>query len=430
MDATPGIPGTPGTPTTPEPSLPPGPPEVPVGAERPTAMGWAGSGSSTRVLVVMPSWIGDAIMATPTLRLIRQTLPGAHVGLLVRPGVDDLLRGLDSFDAMHVDRASGMMGPKRVGQKLRGSRYDVALLLTNSFSTALTAMMAQIPRRVGYDRDARGLLLTRRVRAETRAHVPGVQTRWKPVPAAQYYWSLAREMLIDELSREVASGRDVDVRGSGPDGRTAGRGLSESLPAEAYLELRTTPEDERQADEMLASAGLPPRGAFALINPGGNNPAKRWPADRFAAVADHLATEHGLVALVNGSPGEAEVVEDVVRLADVRTVALHHLGGGLGSLKALVRRSRIMVSNDTGPRHIAAAMGVPVVTLFGPTDPRWTTIPTRPGAGERVLVADPTLPEEMVADDHPERCRVDRIRLQDVLGACDALLGDGARAEG
>ncbi|MDX9910730.1 MAG: glycosyltransferase family 9 protein [Phycisphaerales bacterium] len=360
--------------------------------------------TGTRVLVVMPSWIGDAIMATPTLRLIRRSMPDAHVGLLVRPGVDEVLRGLDSFDEMHVDRPSGMMGPKRVGQKLRGFRYDVALLLTNSFSTALTAMMAQIPRRVGYDRDARGLLLTRRVRAETRAHVPGVQGRWKPVPAAQYYWSLTREML-----REESAGGAGDV--------------PEDMPGDAYLELRTTPGDERLADEMLSSAGLEPRGAFALINPGGNNPAKRWPADRFAAVADHLATEHGLVALVNGSPGEAEVVEEVVRLADVRTVALHRLGGTLGSLKALVRRSRIMVTNDTGPRHVAAAMGVPVVTLFGPTDHRWTTIPTRPGAGERVLLADPSLPEDMVADDHPERCRVDRIRLTDVVAACDELLG-------
>jgi heptosyltransferase II len=112
------------------------------------------------------------------------------------------------------------------------------------------------------------------------------------------------------------------------------------------------------------------------------------------------------------------------RLPDRAGVSLPDLGGSLGSLKALLAdpRCRLMVTNDTGPRHIAAAFGVPVVTLFGPTDPRWTTIPVRPG-GEAVLVADPTLPADEVADDHPERCRIERIEVERVIGAVEGLLG-------
>jgi heptosyltransferase-2 len=99
----------------------------------------------------------------------------------------------------------------------------------------------------------------------------------------------------------------------------------------------------------------------------------------------------------------------------------------LGSLKGLIRGARIVVTNDTGPRHIAAALGTRCITLFGPTDPRWTMLPNAParsGAAprERVLVADPTLPEDEVADDHPQRCRIDRIATGEVMAAVEAML--------
>ena len=98
------------------------------------------------------------------------------------------------------------------------------------------------------------------------------------------------------------------------------------------------------------------------------------------------------------------------------------MGITLGSLKGVVRRASIMVTNDTGPRHVAAAFGVKLVTLFGPTDHRWTTIPTRPGGEELILVADPSLPPSEVANDHPERCRIERIALESVTAGIDALL--------
>ncbi len=103
------------------------------------------------------------------------------------------------------------------------------------------------------------------------------------------------------------------------------------------------------------------------------------------------------------------------------------LGVTLGSLKALVRRCAVMVTNDTGPRHIAAAMGVPTVALFGPTDPRWTTLPEE--TPEVCVVADPTLPEDEVADDHPERCRIDRIEVGTVIGAVERALAMGRRGQ-
>src|SRR5690606_24812434 len=129
----------------------------------------------------LPSWLGDAAMATPALRLLRDALPGAYIAGLARPAVADLLRGTALLDEMVVERASGVMGPKRAAAKVRPLRFDTALLLTNSFSTALVTRIAGIPRRVGYDRDGRGVLLTERLRApEWPGSLPR-RRRWAPV---------------------------------------------------------------------------------------------------------------------------------------------------------------------------------------------------------------------------------------------------------
>ncbi len=350
-----------------------------------------------RLLVVMPSWVGDAVMATPTLRLIRRAFPGVFVGGLVRPGIDQLLAGSDLLDELHVAHATGVLGPKFIAAKVRPRRYDTALLLANSFSSALIVRIAGIPRRLGYDRDARGLLLTDRLAAAKRA-----DGRWAIVPAVDYYRTLAEELLFKPRGLLKA---------------TAEHG-SASIP----MELTTTPAEEAAADELFAKAGIAPGTPCAILNPGGNNVAKRWPADRFAGLADHLSSHHGMTVLINGSPGERELVAQIALMCKAPVVRLSDLGITLGSLKAVVRRCRVMVTNDTGPRHLAAAFGVPLVSLFGPTDPRWTTIPTRAGAAEVILRADPTLPESEVADDQPERCSIERIGLAGVVEAADRVL--------
>ena len=374
-------------------------PPNPTRADRP-----AGAPRPSRLLVVMPSWVGDSVMATPTLRVVRELLPGAFIGALCRPGIDQVLAGTPFFDELHVGRAVGVMGPKRLAGKARPRRYDTALLLTNSFSTALIARLAGVPRRIGYERDGRSFLLTDHIAPPRRRDRPPFDRSdrdpgaWAPIPACEYYFTLAGHML-----------------------RACGIEPGEIGP----LELATTPSEEQAASAALASGGLSPEEAhrtpLALLNPGGNDDAKRWPPDRFALVADHLARAHGMTVLINGAPSEAGLVERIARACapGTRAVELPRHGISLGALKAIARRCRVMVTNDTGPRHIAAAFGVPLVTLFGPTDHRWTTIPFE---DEVELTADPTLPEEEVANDHPQRCRVDRIEVERVTRAVDALL--------
>jgi heptosyltransferase-2 len=367
-----------------------------------------------RLLLVLPSWVGDAVMVTPALTRIRDALPGAFIGALARPGVDRLLEGLATprgravVDEFHVARPSGVLGPKHVAAKLRPRRYDTALLFTGSFSTALVVRVAGVPRRIGYDRDARGLLLSRRLRPPRNE-----EGGWGVVPAVSYYWHAASALL------------DPDT----PDALPA-PALTDPLRAETILPpgvrmtLPVTDRDREEADAVRRSAGLDPGEPLAILNPGGNNPAKRWPADRFARLARELAGDHAVRVLVNGSPGEAELCREI---AGDSAVALPDHAHTLGSLKALCEEARVMVTNDTGPRHIAAALGVPLVSLFGPTDPRWTTIPvpdaSAGGPGEIILVADPSLPPDQVSNDHPERCRIDRIGYQTVREAVGRLLG-------
>ena len=344
-----------------------------------------------RLLIVLPSWVGDLVMATPALRLLRDSLPDATIGVLAKSAADELLDGSDLADQVHVEQAKGMMGPKRVALRIRPQRYDTALLMPNSFSSALVVRLASIPRRVGYDRDRRGPLLTQKLTAPRRP-----DGEFAIIAACEYYYRAARALL---------------------DGTDPGPG---STPSTIRMELGISRPQRAAAQNIIVRAGFGSDERFAILNVGGNKAEKRWPPDRFAQLADHLSRHSGMRVFINGSPAETTLCARVASLATTSPIALPPFRVTLGSLKGLVERASIMVTNDTGPRHIAAALGTPVVSLFGPTDHRWTTVPAP--AGETILVADPALDPSETANDHPDRCRIDRIELAGVIEAADGLL--------
>ncbi len=352
------------------------------------------------MLIVGPSWVGDAVMATPAIRLLRDALPEAKIDLLTREPVDAVLGGLPTIDTVRTARPRTLGERMSLARSLREEHYDAALLLANGFGTAMSVYLAKIPRRVGYARDGRSLLLTDRLRAPVRRGSSLLKPKWALVSAVDYYLGAASALL------------DIDPP-------------TQATDSALKLELALTDHDRAEGQRLMAAAGIEPGAAFAILNPGGNNEAKRWPAERYAKLAEHLASRHGLAVLVNGSPAEQALTERIAKDSPAR--ALPTLGGSISGLKALVAQAKLMVTNDTGPRHVAAAFGTPVVTLFGPTDHRWTTIPTEPmpsgGDSEIILLADPSLPADHMANDHPDRCRIDRIELAAVIGACDRLLG-------
>ncbi len=357
-----------------------------------------------RLLVVLPSWVGDVVMATPTLRALGELYPAATTAYLMRPSVQPVIDAApwcDETIAMPPEADRGAGGLMHLAGRLRAMRFDLAVLLPNSFRTALLARLAQIPRRLGYDRDGRGFLLTDRL-------IP-LRGRggYVPLPTLHYYLGLARYL-----------------------------GASAPSPA---MQLFTRPADDRRADELLREAGVdPPSGSgshsaggpLVLLNPGANyGDAKMWPAERFAAVADALIDRRGATVLLNGAPKERAILDAVHAAARHDLIDLPRLGSNLTLLKSVIRRCDLMVTNDTGPRHLAAALGVPVVTIFGPTDPRWSEIDF---AAERQVRID-----VFCGPCQLKRCPLDHRCMTGVgpdlvVRQCEALLdrraGDGDRA--
>jgi heptosyltransferase-2 len=304
-----------------------------------------------KILVVQPSWVGDAVMATPALRAIRELYPRARIAYMMKRYVKPLYTGLPWADQLITYR-SGKTEKKAgkglfdLARRLRGAKFDLAILLPNSFQTALVCRMANIPRIVGYERDGRGFLLNDKLLPRKE------KGKFVPTPIVKYYMGLAHYL--------GSQGRDCS------------------------LKLFVTESERREAGDVLERCGLPrdierPAGAgkppLILLNPGAQyGSAKCWPAEYFVTLADRLVEELGATILISGAPRERRIIEAIGRSMRHAPVDLLSKGSTLGTLKEIVRRCDLMITNDTGPRHIAAAFDVPVVTLFGPTHPEWTEI--------------------------------------------------------
>ena len=304
-----------------------------------------------KILVVQPSWVGDAVMATPMLRALRELYPAAEISYLLRRYVKEIFTGMPWVDRLITFRtgrtkAKAGKGLFDLAARLRSAKFDLAILLPNSFKTALICKMARIKKVVGYDRDGRGFLLSDKL-------LP-VKERGKfvPSPIVKYYLGLSQYL--------GSKNRDLT------------------------LKLFVTNADRREADGVFASASLGAeqdrpaqqgRPPLILLNPGAQyGAAKCWLPENFAALGDRFAEELGATVLISASPKERRIVDAIRHRMKRPPVDLSTHGLTLGALKEIVRRCDLMVTNDTGPRHIAAAMDVPVVTIFGPTHPEWTEI--------------------------------------------------------
>ncbi len=292
-----------------------------------------------RIVIFLPNWVGDVVMATPTLRALRRHFPDAELIGVLRPYVAEVLAGtpwLDRQMLYHPRSGNRELGSLTLIRKLRCARPDTAVLLTNSLRTGLLAWASGARHRVGYVRYGRGPLLT-----EKLYHRKGGR-RYVPWPVLDDYLRLAYALGCPEESSQV--------------------------------ELATLPADEQAAEMAWRRLGLPEGREVVLLNSSGAfGAAKLWPTEYFAGLARRIVTEAGLSVLVLCGPSEREIARRVVaeaRHPQVTSLADEKLSIGLS--KACVGRSRLMVTTDSGPRHFAAALGIPVVTLFGPTHMAWS----------------------------------------------------------
>ncbi|HMO25097.1 MAG TPA: lipopolysaccharide heptosyltransferase II [Tepidisphaeraceae bacterium] len=308
--------------------------------------------SPQRILIVQPSWVGDAVMATPALRAIRELYPQAHISYLLRRYVKPIYAGMPWADRLityrtgKTSKKAGRGGAFRLAARLRKGKFDLAILLPNSFRTAALMKLARIPRVVGYDRDGRGFLLTDRLLPYRE------RGRFVPTPMVKTYLGIAH--YLGSPMRDLSLRLFVTP--------------AERIEAEALLE-------HVGRDRQSARPGAQGAGPWVILNPGAQyGAAKCWLPEYFAAVSDRLVDELGATVFISGSPRERPIIAEIQRHTKRPTIDLASAGMSLGALKEVVRRCDLMITNDTGPRHIAAAMDVPVVTIFGPTHPDWTQI--------------------------------------------------------
>ncbi|MDH5666977.1 MAG: lipopolysaccharide heptosyltransferase II [Nitrospira sp.] len=310
--------------------------------------------SITRLVVRAPNWIGDAVMCEPAIRGLRSLFPHAELTVLAKAVVADMFIGYPGVDHIlrYEDKGihAGLAGKWTLAGTLRRKRFDLAVLFQNAFEAAFLTWLADIPRRYGYATDGRAIFLTDPVAVPD----PGLMTH-----QVGYYWNMLRLL-----------------------------GLSGEAPTPALTLLS---DEERAMGDRLASAGIESDDILIGINPGSTyGGAKRWLPERFAETArkvvgqlgEHAGTRAAVVIL--GAKGEEQLGRDIAAKVETRSMVLSG-STTIRELMAVTKRCRVLLTNDTGPMHIAAAYGVPVVAVFGPTD--WRT--TSPYGQSEAVVREP-----------------------------------------
>jgi heptosyltransferase-2 len=328
-------------------------------------------------------------MATAGFARLRAAFPAAVITLGLRPFLRPLLAGADWFDdTISTPRAGGLGGLWQQVRAVRAGRFDLAVVLPNSLETGLVPWLAGVPLRLGYRQNRPGLMnLGLRARIRRRWFQRRVGPSREPVPMPTYY----RELL--------------DVLG---------------IPAGAgdHPVLAVTAEQHEAMVADLRRRGLDPDARLVLLVVGANfGASKLWPPERFAAAARHF-TARGCTVLVTVGPAEADLGREIAAAGGVAALVDPVLP--LDLLKALVARCSLMITGDTGPRHLAVAFDRPVVCLMGPSDPAYTNY-----CLERTVLIRKDLPcspcQRKVCPLGHHRCMRD-IGVDEVIAAGERLL--------
>ena len=341
------------------------------------------------------NWVGDAVMTVPALRELRRLLPRARLTLATRPWAEGIFAGADFIDDFLVTR-NGSGGPAAVfkeAREWRARRFDLAVLLPNSFAPALVAALARVPARVGYATQGRAPLLTHRV------GVPG----WHGSRHEVFYYL----HLVGELERSLRGASTVETRA--PD-----------------LSLQVTEARSSEARRLLHDFGVRPHRPVVSMCPGSTNSrAKRWPAERFAAVGDMLYERLDANVVLLGAAEESDISQEVARRMRVPPIVLTGQTD-LAQTAAVLKASDLLVTNDTGPAHVGAAVGCPVVVIFGPTNP----VTTRPYSVNAEVVRRPPDCAPCMLRDCPidHRCMT-AVTPEEVFERAAHALGLGQKVE-
>ncbi len=286
-----------------------------------------------KILIIEVNWLGDVLFSTAAIRSLRRRFPESFISCLIVPRVREVLEDnpnineiiINDEDSLH----KGLMGSLRLAGQLREKGFDLAVLFHRSFSRTALACLSGISRRIGYDTWKRHFLLTQAVALPKKDSLHRVD----------HYLGIVR-----------ALGCDISERG---------------------YDFFIVRQDEEFTDEFFKKEGLKENDFVVCLNPGGNWYPKRWPKENFALLADILIRECGMKVIFSGSQGDIGLVDEIRAKMKEKPV----IAAGKTTLKqsaAIFKKANLTVSADSGPLHIASAVGANVIALFGPTDPAIT----------------------------------------------------------
>ncbi len=327
------------------------------------------------ILIRGPNWVGDAVLSIPAIKAVRARFPHSSITLMVRPWVGGLFRSAGFIDEVWTQPKPPLREWFGTAGEVRRRRFDLALLLPNSFESALTVFAAGVPVRAGYATDGRGFLLTERIA--------------KPIEKRHqvaYYLDLARSVFgaLEEPTSEIVASDEARIA----------------------------------ARRLLRSSGLDPGAGLLVLNPGAAfGSAKRWHEDRFAQVADQIVEEFHLQTVVIGSASETALADRIRSCMEYPVVALTGRTD-LETLLGVLSLASIMITNDSGPMHMSAALGTPTVAVFGSTDAEVTRpIGPRTRVVRHAMACSPCLLRECPID---HRC-MEAVSVEDVFEAARAV---------
>ncbi len=276
------------------------------------------------------------MMATPALRALRRAHPGAELVLSGRPHLEALVAGLPTVDRDLAEPPRGLAPLLASARALRRERFDWAVLLPDSARAALPAFLARIPVRCGYAREP-----LRRMLCTHTLDVPREGGERVPVSMIERYRRITRRLGCADVGDE--------------------------------LDLVVSDAARTSTAARLGHAGLAAGASLLVVTPGASfGASKLWPAEHFAEACDRLGDERALRTVLAPGPGEEAVAAEIAQHMKSPAVSLTDPPLRLDELAALLEGATLLLTNDTGPRHMAVALGTPVVALLGPTDPRHT----------------------------------------------------------
>ncbi len=291
---------------------------------------------SQTILVSCPNWVGDVVMATPTFDCIRQNFPAARIVGLIRRYARGVVEDGPWFDELIEINDKTIGGLLDLIFQLRRLKPDLAVILPNSFRSVLIARLGGVRKIYGYRRNGRTALMT------------GGPAPWRnnnhitPIPMVEYYMEICRWLNFDRPSQ---------------------------LKPRLFCSDTTLEKGAR----IIESYGIRPADMVIGMNPGARfGSSKCWPPEHFARLAEMISRQWDCKIMLFIGPGEQDLGQRIVKLSRAKIINTGPDNINLSLLKPLIQRCRLLITNDTGPRHYAVAFDIPVVVIMGPTDPRYT----------------------------------------------------------